>query len=268
MKQTSQKLLVRSGVVLAVLLGMVSALHAADAPVAATPAVTNPPPVKHWDNVASADVALTRGNSRSFLATATINSHGKYEQNEYLLNGSAGYGDTTAKDSTGKEVTTKTQDYLKGSGQWNHLFGERFYGGLKLEGLHDDIADIQYRVTVSPMAGYYFIKRPNVNLSGELGPSYVNQRLDSHTESFAAARAAQRFEYKFKNGARIWESLEWLTQVDKVDNWILTFEAGIAAPVTKALDVRLVCQDWYNNQPAPDRLKNDLKLLAGVGYKF
>lgn len=255
----------------AVLLTSAGAARADDSvTAAATPAAaTNQPPkVRHWFNTASVDMALTRGNSRSFLATATIDSKAKYEQNEYLLNASAGYGDTTTKDSTGKEVTTKNQDYLKGTAQWNHLFSERFYAGLKLDGLHDDIADIQYRFMVSPVAGYYLIKQTNSALCAELGPTYVYEKLDDHTDSYAAVRVGERYEFKFKNGSRVWENLEWIDQVDKTDNWILNAEVGISAPITKALDVRLVGQDWFNNQPAAGRLKNDLKLLAGLGYRF
>ena len=243
---------------------------AADANTVATAATNAPPPkVKHWDSVVAADVALTRGNSRSFLGTVTFNSHGKYEKNEFLLGAGAGYGDTVTKESTGAEVTTKTQDYLKGSAQWNYLFTERFYAGLKLDGLHDGIADINYRFTVSPLAGYYLIKHTNQTLAVEAGPSYIYEQLDSQSpDSYIAIRLAERYEYKFKSGARLWESLEWLDQVDKTENWIGNFELGLAAPISKALDVRVIVQDSYDNVPAPGRLKNDFKLMAGIGYKF
>jgi hypothetical protein len=233
----------------------------------AADATTNGPP-KLWDSVASLDLAMTRGNSHSFLATATINTTRKWEANELLLGAGAGYGSTTAKDSTGTEVKTETQNYVRGYGQFNHLFTERFYAGLRLEGLHDEVADIDYRFTVSPMAGYYFIKQTNTFLSGEIGPSLVTQKLGGETKTYAGLRLAERFEHKFETGAKVWESLEWIPQVDEFANWILNAEAGISAPVYKALDVRLVAQDQYNNRPATGRLKNDFKLLAGVGLRF
>jgi putative salt-induced outer membrane protein YdiY len=240
----------------------------AASPAPGADATTNTPPKSHWESVASVDVTLTRGNSRSFLATTTLDTKGKWTADEALLGGAAGYGDTTTKDSNGQQVTTKTQDYLRGYAQWNHLFSERVYAGLRVDGLHDDIADIQYRFTLSPLAGYYLLKATNTTLSLELGPSFVDEKLDDHTDNYFGVRVGQRFEHKFKGGARAWETLEWIPQVDKFDNWILNAEAGISAPVTKSLDVRLVAQDTYNNQPAPDRLKNDLKLLAGIGYRF
>jgi uncharacterized protein DUF481 len=230
--------------------------------------VTNAPPKPHWDSVASADLTLTRGNSHTFLGAVTINSTRKSPDNEFLLGGSAGYGNTTTKQTDGSETTTETANFLKGYGQWNHLFGEKLYAGLRFDAVRDNVADIRYRFTVSPLAGYYFIKQTNVFLSGEVGPSYVNQDLGGDTSSYIAARVGERFEYKFKSGARIWETLEWLPQVDKFDNWIANAEVGISAPISKALDVRLVAQDTYNNQPATGRLKNDLKLLAGIGVRF
>lgn len=227
-----------------------------------------PPPKPKWDSVASADLTLTRGNSRSFLATTTFNTQKKWAMDEILLGGSAGYGSSTVKNSVGQDVSSETQDYLKGFGQFNHLFNDRLYSGLRLEGLHDNLAGINYRFTLSPMAGYYLIKETNTFLSGEVGPSAVTEQLEHHTETYAGLRVGQRFEHKFATGARVWQNLEWIPQVDRFANWILNFEAGISAPVIKALDVRLVAQDSYDNRPAIGRLKNDLKVLAGVGYRF
>ena len=231
-------------------------------------AVTNAPPKPHWESVASADATLTRGNSKTFLGTITINSTRKSASDEILLGGSAGYGETTTKQSNGSELTTETADFLKGFAQYNHLFTERLYAGLRLEGLHDNIADINYRFTVSPLAGYYFLKHTNTFLSAEVGPSYVYEEIGGEHLSYAAARIGERYEYKFKTGARIWQTAEWYPQVDRFKNWILNAEIGVSAPITKSLDARLVAQDTYNNEPAAGLLKNDLKLLAGIGYRF
>jgi hypothetical protein len=53
-------------------------------------------------------------------------------------------------------------------------------------------------------------------------------------------RFAERYERKFAGGARIWQSLEWLPQIDDIANWIMNAEVGVSAPIVKSLDVRLV----------------------------
>jgi hypothetical protein len=47
-------------------------------------------------------------------------------------------------------------------------------------------------------------------------------------------------------------------------------EVGVEAALTKGnkLSLRTVIQDNYNNVPAAGRLRNDLKLIASLAYKF
>jgi putative salt-induced outer membrane protein YdiY len=233
------------------------------------PATNAPPAKKGWESVASAGVTLTSGNSKTFLATIGLNANRKWSHDEILLGASAGYGETTtgtrAPDDNRTDVT---QEYVKGFSQYNHLFSARFYGGLRAEGLYDKIAAVDYRFTISPLAGYYIIKEPATSLGVEAGPSIVLEKVGGEENTYLGGRIAERYEYKFKNGAKIWESAEWITQLDEVENWIANAEAGISAPIVKSLDVRLVVQDSYDNRPAPDRLKNDFKLIAGFGYRF
>ena len=225
---------------------------------------------KKWESVASVGVTLTRGNSKTFMATGSLASTRKWDHDEALLGLSAGYGETTA--NVGRnETTSKTDDYLKGFAQWNHFFSEslsNFYAGLRFTAEHDDIASVDYRFTLSPLVGYYLIKQTNAFLAVEAGPSFVFEKQGGREKSYIAARVAERGEYKFKTGARIWESVEWLPQVDDFENWVMNAEAGVSAPITKAIDVRLIVQDTFDNRPAPGRYKNDLKLIAALGYRF
>src|ERR1051325_7851188 len=112
---------------------------------------------KNWETIANVGITLTRGNSRNFLSSAGLNSARKWPENEIFLGANAGYGETTTR-QPGPDVQNTTEQYVKGFGQYNHLFGERFYSGLRLDGLYDKVAGIHYRFTASPTGGYYFIK--------------------------------------------------------------------------------------------------------------
>ena len=242
------------------------------------PAEKKPEEKKRWESTASVGITLSRGNSKGFLASAGLITQRKWSKDEILLGANGGYGESTAvrrADKT-KDVTTKSDDYLKGFGQWNHLFTERLYGGLRLDGVHDDIADVNYRVTVSPLLGYYLVKRPATTLAAEVGPSYIYEQVGGETHGYFGVRAGERFEHKFKTGARVWQKAEIIPQVDEWENYIVNLELGAEAPITKRLSLRAVAQDTYDNQPAEVRgaagthhkLKNDLKLIAGLAYKF
>jgi putative salt-induced outer membrane protein YdiY len=170
--------------------------------------------------------------------------------------------------SYGENDSVKNNETLHGVGQYNHLFGDRFYGFFNLEGLHDGIADLQYRFTLSPGAGYYFLKETNTTLAGELGPALITQRLGSVDTTYATLRLAERFEHKLDNGARVWEKAEFLPQVNKLGNFLVNAEIGAEAALTKTLSLRVTVQDNFINQPAPSRKSNDLKLISSVVYKF
>jgi len=55
---------------------------------------------------------------------------------------------------------------------------------------------------------------------------------------------------------------------DWADKYLLNAEVGIASDITKKMSLRLVLQDNYNSMPSAGRKHNDLRLLAGIGYKF
>jgi len=137
-----------------------------------------------------------------------------------------------------------------------------------VEGLRDFIADVDYRLTVGPGAGYYFLKETNTTLAGEIGGNFEAQKLDGQYQTFATVRLAERFEHKFNDHARVWQNFEIFPQVDKLDNYVINFEVGIETTITKTISLKTCLDDSYANRPAPDHLKNDMKIVAGVAYKF
>jgi putative salt-induced outer membrane protein len=212
-----------------------------------------------WEKTASAGLTLTKGNSDTLLATADILATRKWTQDELSLGASGSYGE---------DSDVKNNETLRGFGQWNHLFSDRFYGYLRLEALHDAVADVEYRVTLSPGAGYYFIKNETTRLSGEVGPGIVFEKQGTEEKEYFTARVAERFEHKLSDRAKIWQSLEFLPQVDDFENYIINAEVGVEASLTKKLSLRVLAQDTYDNRPAPGRKANDIKLVSGVAWKF
>jgi hypothetical protein len=236
------------------------------------------PKKKKWESTATVGVSLSRGNSKNFLATGALGTKRTWEFDEALAGINLGYGENTPKGSGTNNIT---DSYVKGFGQWNHLFSPQFYGGLRLAGEHDDIAHLTYRAIVSPLAGYYFVKQPNALLSAEVGPSYVREDFynslrpdlttDDNVHNYLGLRVGERGEYKFKTGAKVWESIEWIPKIQDMNDYLVNFEAGVSAPISKALSVSLILQDTYKNIPpitSPKTYKNDLKLIAGLTYNF
>ena len=236
------------------------------------------PEDKGWESSAAAGVTVSGGNTKSTQYTLSANSTRKWSKDEALLGAQAGYAKSTVvKRADGQQdEKNRTEGYIKGFSQWNHLFTERVYGGLRLDAVNDDVADISYRFTLSPLAGYYFIKNASTTLALEFGPSLVHEKVGGEEDTYAGLRLAERFEHKFSTGARVWQSTEIVPQIDDFNNFIATSELGAEAPLTKKLSVRLVLQHVYDSQPAEvtgaagtrEKLKNDTKLIGSLAYKF
>jgi putative salt-induced outer membrane protein YdiY len=212
-----------------------------------------------WESSVSAGLSLARGNSDTLLATAAFRTRTKTPANEFMFGMDGSYGENDS---------VKNNETLHGVSQYNRLFSERFYGFFNLEGLHDGIADLQYRFTLSPGAGYYFLKETNTTLAGEIGPGLIFQRLGGVDTTYASLRLAERFEHKLDGGARVWERAEFLPQVNRPENFLVNAEIGAEAALTKTFSLRVTLQDNFVNQPAPGRKDNDVKLISGVVYKF
>lgn len=216
-------------------------------------------PKSPWEVTAAAGLTLTRGNSDTILATANILGVGKWERDELRLGADGAYGENN---------DVKNAESLHGFAQYNRLFNDRAFGYLRFDALHDAIADLEYRLTLSPGAGYYFIKNPNTTLSGEVGPGFIYERQGSDTRGYLSLRVAERFEHRFSKTAKLWQSLEWLPQVDRFSNYILNAELGVETALTERLSLRVFAQDTYDNEPAPGRKKNDLKLVTALAYRI
>ena len=247
--------------------------QAADVPVTTT---------NKWESSVAAGATLTRGNSKTFLGTLSLGTGKKWDQNELAFGADAAYGTTEDTQRTvdntdpanpivtKKDVTTTTAQSVRAFGQYNRLFTERFYGYARLEGLHDEVADITYRLSLSPGVGYYFFKSKPTELSAEVGPGYIYQKLGHDTDSYATLRLAEKFKQELSDRARMWQSVEFLPQVDKFKNYILNFELGVEADLSanKKFALRVYLDDTYNNVPAAGRKDNDLKLVAALACKF
>jgi putative salt-induced outer membrane protein YdiY len=213
-----------------------------------------------WKSAITAGATLTRGNSDSLLFTAKLVSDKKTPVNEFNLDADGAYGSANG---------VANAEMAHGFAQWNHLFSEKWYSYLRGEGLHDDIAQVRYRATITSGVGYYLLKETNTTLAVEVGPGIVIERVGDVDNTYATMRIAERFEHKFnKNSARVWENVEFLPQINKPSDYLINAEVGAESALYKNVDLQVCLDDNFNSQPAAGLKRNDVKLVSGITYKF
>jgi len=215
---------------------------------------------KAWERSASLGLSVTSGNSDSVLVAAGLSAHGVWPKDDWLLSLDGAYGKTDG---------TVSNEKLHGAAQYKHLVDERWYVTGVADALHDGVADLGYRLSIGPGVGYYFIKTDLTQLSADIGPSYVREKYNGqNANDFIAMRVGERFDRKLNEAAKVWQSLEYLPQVNDFSNYKAKAEVGLETAMTKTLSLRVVGQDEYNNRPSPGRKHNDMSLISSIVYKF
>jgi len=233
-----------------------------------TPAqdAAKPEEAPKWKQSAGLGFTLTEGNSDTVLFTANYDGVKKWGHNEVLLGLNGGYGESD---------DVKNNEFVKAFGQYNWLFGEaqRAYGFGRLDALYDGIADIDYRINAALGVGYYFLKEgindnKRFNLSAEVGPGYVIERVGGQDDDYATIYVAEKFTWKISDRSRLWQSIDFTPQLDDLENNVTNFELGVGSKLTEKLELRAVLSDTYRSQPAAGRKHNDLKFVTSLGYTF
>jgi putative salt-induced outer membrane protein YdiY len=225
------------------------------------PASGNPPV---WHGDMAFGLSLARGNANTFLMNASASAENVWEQNDLKLGAEGQYG----LNNWGQTNQTRSTEAVHGFTEYKRLFTDRFYGSARIDGFHDDIASVQYRVIVGPAAGYYFIKSAASKLSLEAGPSFIYERVGHEDKGYVTLRVSERGEHAFSKAAKVWEQVDWLPQVDRFSNYLLNSEVGVEAALNSRFSLRVCADDMFNSKPAAGRKENDITLVSSLVYKY
>jgi putative salt-induced outer membrane protein YdiY len=210
-------------------------------------------------NTAALGLALTQGNRDTLLINFDLDRFVKGSNYEWMFGGRAAYGEADA---------ARNQQLLRGYGQYNHLFNTNWFAYGRFEALHDGMADLVYRLTATPGAGFFVIHRPKSYWNFEAGPGFVHERFEERTENFATLRLADRLEHRLNDRARFWHWAEYLPDTGDPADFVLNAELGAEVALNKTLSLRSTVVNTYRSEPAAGRQNNDLKLITGVSVRF
>jgi len=217
-----------------------------------------------WHGDVALGLSVTQGNSKTLTSHGSATATKLLSADEFRLGVEGAYG----LDNFGASNETRNAENVHGFADYKHLFTDRFFGDLRVDVLHDDVADIQNREIVGPALGYYFIKSDASRLSGVVGGGYEHLRQGGEDSSFFTLRIGERGEHSFGKQANIWEEINYYPKVDDFAQYLLVSEAGGEAALNARLSLRVVFQDTYNSTPAPGKVPNDLAIISSLVWKY
>jgi putative salt-induced outer membrane protein YdiY len=214
-----------------------------------------------WDKSVLFGLNYTDGNTN----TTNINFGGKasrdFENNAWLFQADYNYG---AASTSAQEPRTENTNNVRGLATYRRVLENDWFTGAGTSFAHDEIADLKYRAIVSPSIGKYLVREDDANISLEVGPSYIWEKLGDLNEDYAAARIADRFEYAFTPTAKVYQFFEYLIAFDDASQYIFNAEVGLESALNSYLSLVLTVRDYYINEPAQGRVPNDIMTITAL----
>lgn len=221
------------------------------APAAVDPAV--------WKKSLSAGLSFTGGNSSSSVLNVNGALSRDYQNNIWDFGSSYGYGNSK-KDA---ERKTDKNEFLAKAG-YKRVFDELLFGGFGADYRHDQVADIAYRLTLSPTIGAFLIRDTDLKLSLEAGPSYIIEETGGEKDNYLAPRVADKLVWDITPTSKLFQSAEALFDVTDSQNFIVNSEVGLESSITTLVSLVLLVRDAYDHQPAIDRKANDVAVISAL----
>ena len=211
-----------------------------------------------WKRSLAFGLNLNQGNTDTLLGDVNFTARRQTERFDQFFEVKGTYGE--ADDAT-------TVQRARAHANMKRMFGDS-YVYLNSEIQHDDIADIDQRVVSGVGVGRFLVRSDRQALSGDIGIGHLAEKSAGQSDAYPVLRLSERYDGRVSHTATVWESLEYLPNLEDAGQFLLNAEAGIETTITERLHLRLVLQNKYNSAPAAGRDKNDLALISALSVKL
>jgi len=222
----------------------------------------------NWIRDLNLNLNLNQGNSENLSTNTGVDLSRKTDKHEISAAAKYSYGESTFRDADGRREERTTQDKSEAAAQYNRFLSEQTYALAGFSALKDRIADIDYRVLLGPGIGRYLVRDDIQTLAIEAGLSHLLEKVSEQRADSPLFRFAQRYTRKLGENAEVWQSLEYLPEVEDFQSYLLNTELGVQARLNGNLGLRMVLKNRYDDTPGRQNKRNDLNLLAGISYRF
>ena len=212
-----------------------------------------------WKRVVEAGVSTASGNSDVLRYDGSASAARETETSYSSLEIAGRYGESENETDAANAT---------GDAKYQHKLTERTYAALDGYARHDQIADLSYRFRGSVSLGRHFLLTERAVFSAEVGPGYVAEKKGGDREGFAAGRAAQYLEILVADNLQLWESAEFVQNLEDSAVYFVNAEIGLETVLVGNLNLRLSLEDTYDSQPAADKVRNDLTTKTTLVWKF
>lgn len=213
-----------------------------------------------WNQSLSLGVNLSRGNTENTQFNTRYDGKKTRQEDSLELKAVANFGED--------DVQKNTDNHL-GEIQYNRTISDQFFWLLKSSYEVDNIANLDYRLQLTPGLGYKVFAKKGNELNAEIGLGYQDERFrDQNSESSVAYRFAQNWSYILSSSSRLWQEVEINGDIDEGEDFIVKAVVGLQSKVAGDLSLKSYIEERFTNEPAVGLKKNDISFNTVLVYSF
>jgi putative salt-induced outer membrane protein YdiY len=229
----------------------------------------NPParPVPKWTGQISAGLTKTTGNTHTETRNLSASAVRRSENDRITLN--MDYARGSQKDTvTGDKRII--EDWWRGRAKYDYFMSKQLYvyGDGRYE--KDVVALLDRRMLIGAGAGYQWIETDRTKLRFEFGAASLYEKFDNVLESNSemSLQLGYNFDRQLCKTVEFINDLTYYPSFDKFSDYYMTTSAEFRAHFTPRMFGNFKVLFNYDESPAPDRGKTDVKYIVGVGLSF
>ncbi len=212
-----------------------------------------------WIITALLGGSYSRGNSEARSINTGLKLKREGEGDEFAAGFLGSYGERKG------EISAET---LAADAHYQRDLRSRWFAGLRGDFDHDAPAEVEWRIAVTPYAGWRLLETERSKLTIEGGPSFVTEQQGGRENMFSGAYAGVKGEHKLVARTRLFVELSWLGETVDWKSYLLTSEVGIDHALSDKLSLQLIGRNTYDSTPASGRERHDFQVVSALGVTF
>jgi len=175
----------------------------------------------------------------------------------------------TAKALYGTTEGTTTTESYEASARAEYRLTPRVGAFLLLSYQRDPFAGVAVRWGGGPGVAFGVVQAARDTLSVDVALTAQRERSTTNVrQSFTAARTGLLFRHRLGAAAVFSETVEWIANLETMDDQRLNTETALTAPLSRQIALRVAYLVRIDNLPEPGFQRTDRILTTGVQIAF
>ena len=220
-----------------------------------------------WTGEVMLNGKITGGDSKTTEAGFEFKLDKEWKTDRLHFVGEYMYG-RERNSNTG--LTSTSDDFGNVYGKYTHDVYKKLYVDVNAKALHDQLAELRYRVSPAAGIGYQWLDGPELEFSTDVGIAYSDERFTTFGgRSFWGPQLEYEVEWKPVKRLRLFSTLEYYPSFsDFTGNYLLDTQAGMHVTMWSHSFIELRGEYHHDTEPALSAKTGEYRFIVGPGLQF